>query len=113
MAKQSPVLVIGEALVDVVHSAGDVSEHVGGGFGRGSANNNPPSGVTVYYNLPRAGQRVDLEFLDAQGKVIRSFTSEQDSTAAADSLRQDQQRLARVDSLVGGALSPRLKNPRF
>jgi len=30
MAKQSPVLVLGEALVDVVHQGGQVTEHVGG-----------------------------------------------------------------------------------
>lgn len=30
MAKQSPVLVLGEALVDVVHQGGTVTEHVGG-----------------------------------------------------------------------------------
>ena len=30
MAKQSPVLVLGEALVDVVHANGEINEHVGG-----------------------------------------------------------------------------------
>jgi photosystem II stability/assembly factor-like uncharacterized protein len=32
-------------------------------------------GVSVYYSLPRAGQRVKLEFLDAQGQVIRTYAS--------------------------------------
>jgi len=31
-------------------------------------------GVTVYYTLPRQAQRVTLEFLDARGAVVRSFT---------------------------------------
>jgi hypothetical protein len=31
-------------------------------------------GVTVYYALPRPAQRVTLEFLDARGAVIRSFS---------------------------------------
>jgi hypothetical protein len=31
--------------------------------------------VSVYYSLPRAGQRVKLEFLDAQGQVIRTYAS--------------------------------------
>lgn len=31
-------------------------------------------GVTVYYSLPRQAQRVTLEFLDRQGRVIRSFS---------------------------------------
>ncbi len=44
---------------------------------------NPPSGVQVYYTLQKPGQDVTLEFLDATGKVIRSFTSRQDSATAA------------------------------
>jgi photosystem II stability/assembly factor-like uncharacterized protein len=31
-------------------------------------------GVTVYYALPRQAQRVTLEFLDARGAVVRSFS---------------------------------------
>ena len=31
-------------------------------------------GATVYYTLPRQAQRVTLEFLDARGSVIRSFS---------------------------------------
>jgi hypothetical protein len=40
-----------------------------------------------------------MDFLDQQGKVIRSFTSEQDPTIAADSVRADSIRTARNDSL--------------
>jgi hypothetical protein len=75
----------------------------GGGGGRGGAQ--APSGVLVYYNLQRANQRVDLEFLDAAGKVIRTFTSEQDSLTAADSVAQERQRGQRADSLVATGLS--------
>jgi hypothetical protein len=54
---------------------------------------NPPSGAVVWYNLDRAGREVTLDFTDARGNVIRSFTSKQDSATAADSARR-----ARADS---------------
>lgn len=60
-----------------------------------------PSGAVVQYWLRERGQRVQLEFLDAGGAVIRSFTSDQDPQVAADSLR----RAAAIDSLVRGGLS--------
>ena len=76
----------------------------GGGFGgRGGAQ--APSGVSVYYNLARANQTVRMEFLDAAGKVIQTFTSAQDSAAAADSLRGEQRRTQRVDSLVAAGVA--------
>jgi hypothetical protein len=76
----------------------------GGGFGgRGGAQ--APSGVSVYYNLARANQTVRMEFLDAAGKVIQTFTSAQDSVAAADSLRGEQRRTQRVDSLVAAGVA--------
>ncbi|HEU4884399.1 MAG TPA: hypothetical protein VFT45_19235, partial [Longimicrobium sp.] len=34
------------------------------------------NGVTVYYQLPAAARRVTVEFLDAQGNLIRSFASD-------------------------------------
>ena len=40
-----------------------------------------------------------MDFLDPQGKVIRSFTSGQDPTVAADSVRGDSIRTARNDSI--------------
>jgi hypothetical protein len=40
-----------------------------------------------------------MDFLDAQGKVIRSFTSQQDAIVAADSVRGDSVRTARNDSI--------------
>jgi photosystem II stability/assembly factor-like uncharacterized protein len=76
----------------------------GGGFGRGGGNS-APSGVTLYYHLTQPNQRVRMEFLDAAGKVIQSFTSDQDSATMADSLRGVQRRTQRIDSLVGAGIS--------
>ena len=69
----------------------------GGGFGGGAPNQpvtpenaplrptgqNPPSGVVVQYWLASGNEDVALDFLDATGKVIRTYTSKQDSAAAA------------------------------
>ena len=82
----------------------------GGGGGAGGGGNtgaagghpvgaNPPSGGLVYYWLDKPRQVVTLDFLDAEGKSIRSFTSRQDATVAADSVRSDSVKNARVDSL--------------
>ena len=81
----------------------------GGGFGGASSPNgpppvhprgaNPPSGAVVWYSLDRAGHDVVLEFMDAHGTVIRSFTSKQDSAAASDSTRVADRRRALLDSL--------------
>ncbi|MHB1096058.1 MAG: WD40/YVTN/BNR-like repeat-containing protein [Gemmatimonadaceae bacterium] len=56
----------------------------GGGFqipgaGYGGAipsGQNPPSGAVVYYHLKDANARVTLEFLDAKGNLIKSYTSD-------------------------------------
>jgi photosystem II stability/assembly factor-like uncharacterized protein len=53
--------------------------------------------VGVQYWLKKGGQKVTVAFLDAQGKLIRSFSSELDSVARADSLLRAQER-ARADS---------------
>jgi photosystem II stability/assembly factor-like uncharacterized protein len=66
---------------------------------------NPASGAVVYYWLKDANQEVKLDFLDAQGKVIRGFTSRQDSLAAADSVRKDSVQKAHGDSLTRLGLS--------
>ncbi len=52
-----------------------------GGEGRGedaprNLGENPPGGVVVYYSLAAAGQKVSLEFQDADGAAIESFTSD-------------------------------------
>jgi photosystem II stability/assembly factor-like uncharacterized protein len=72
----------------------------GGGGGTGAAGGhptgqNPAPGAIVYYWLKTPNQLVTMDFLDASGKVIRSFTSAQDPQAARDSLRN----AARADSL--------------
>lgn len=78
----------------------------GGGGGRGgSVGANPPSGALVYFSLKQPNQRVNLDFLDAKGDVIQSFTSDQDPEQAADSVRLDGLRAQRRDSLVRTGLS--------
>jgi photosystem II stability/assembly factor-like uncharacterized protein len=55
----------------------------GGGRGGGAAGANPYYGVTVDYWLAEAPKGpVTLQFLDAQGTVLRSFTSETPRTRA-------------------------------
>jgi photosystem II stability/assembly factor-like uncharacterized protein len=82
-----------------------------GGGGNGAAGGhpsgaNPPSGGVVYYWLAQPRQVVTLDFLDPQGKVIRSFTSQQDPGAAEDSVRADSIRTARNDSLRRAGVAP-------
>jgi len=83
----------------------------GGGGGTGAAGGqpsgqNPASGASVYYWLKDANQQVTLDFLDARGAVIRSFTSAQDSVIARDSVRSDSVRTARSDSLRRAGAKP-------
>jgi photosystem II stability/assembly factor-like uncharacterized protein len=66
---------------------------------------NPPSGAVVYYWLKTPHQVVTLDFLDPSGKLIRHFTSEQDSAQRADSLESASRRAARRDSLVKAGIS--------
>jgi photosystem II stability/assembly factor-like uncharacterized protein len=54
----------------------------GGGGAGGTTGANPPSGVQIYYTLKQPNQEVTLDFLDAAGKVIKSFSSKGDSSAA-------------------------------
>jgi hypothetical protein len=84
----------------------------GGGFGGGGGGNagiptgaNPPSGATIYYHVDKPNQLVTLDFLDAQGALIRSFTSNPDSATLSDSLRGDERRKARSDSLTRAGFS--------
>ena len=42
---------------------------------------NPPTGVTVQFWLKTGGETVGLDFLDATGKMIRSYSSKADSAA--------------------------------
>jgi photosystem II stability/assembly factor-like uncharacterized protein len=93
----------------------------GGGGGRGGAGpaqgltpenapaqptgENPPGGITVQYWLKTANPEVTLDFLDATGKLIRTYTSRQDSATAADSVRREGARRSRMDSLRARGLS--------
>jgi photosystem II stability/assembly factor-like uncharacterized protein len=84
----------------------------GGGFpgGGGDASGhpsgkNPPDGAIVYYHLKDANQEIGLDFLDAGGKVIRSFSSRQDSATAADSVAKAAKAKTREDSLLAAGLS--------
>ncbi|HEV8612207.1 MAG TPA: glycosyl hydrolase, partial [Gemmatimonadales bacterium] len=75
----------------------------GGGAGAGvAAGGLAPltgwDGAVINYWLKKPGQKVTLEFLDAKGQLMRRFSSEQDSTARADSLRLSGERASR-DSL--------------
>ncbi len=40
---------------------------------------NPPNGVIVTYTLPQAAETVTLQFLDSQGEIIQSFSSQAES----------------------------------
>ncbi|MFL5639063.1 MAG: hypothetical protein ACJ78M_06805, partial [Gemmatimonadaceae bacterium] len=82
-----------------------------GGGGTGAAGGhptgaNPPSGGVIYYYLAQPRQLVTVDFLDKQGKVIRTFTSQQDPTVARDSVRADSIRTARNDSLRRAGVAP-------
>jgi photosystem II stability/assembly factor-like uncharacterized protein len=82
-----------------------------GGGGAGSAGGhpsgaNPPAGSVIYYWLAQPRQVVTMDFLDGQGRVIRSLTSAQDPAVAADSVRGDSIRTARNDSLRRAGVAP-------
>ena len=74
-----------------------MQEAMGGG---GAIGSNPPGGARFQYWLKDANQTVRFEFLDAAGKVITGFTSDQDPESAADSVRLDGIKAAAIDSLV-------------
>ena len=74
----------------------------GGGNAAKPVGQNPASGAVVSYWLKSPNQEVTLAFLDASGKVIRSFTSKQDSAVAADSVKKVQ---TRRDSLTKAGVS--------
>jgi len=80
----------------------------GGGGGGGAAAAGPPvrpvavspaGGPVVFYWLKRPNRTVTLEFLDASGALIRSFTSRQDSVTAADSVSRAKRQRSTIDSL--------------
>ncbi|MEO6445493.1 MAG: glycosyl hydrolase, partial [Gemmatimonadaceae bacterium] len=79
-----------------------------GGFGGGGSSGvgaNPRSGAVLYYNLSTPNQTVKLDFMDAKGEVIQSFTSDMDPDAAADSVRKETIKAGRIDSLVRAGMA--------
>ena len=86
----------------------------GGGFGGGGTDahpvgKNPPSGAMVYYWLKDQNQDVTLDILDARGRLVRSFSSRQDSITAADSLKVDALKRQRTDSLKAAGVTDSTK----
>ncbi|HYN82441.1 MAG TPA: glycosyl hydrolase [Gemmatimonadaceae bacterium] len=82
-----------------VYRAGFSGGGTTGAAGGHPTGQNPPAGAQVYYLLKSPRQVVTMDFLDSKGAVTRSFTSNQDATVAADSVRADSVRAARADSL--------------
>ena len=85
----------------------------GGGGGAAAAPAGPPvrpiaaspsGGPVVTYWLKNANREVVLEFLDAKGQLIKSFTSKQDSTVAADSVARVARQRTRIDSLKAAGI---------
>ena len=86
----------------------------GGGAGAGAAAGppvrpiaaSPAGGPVMQYWLKRPNREVVLEFMDARGRLIRSFTSKQDSTVAADSVKREARIRTHIDSLRGTGIAP-------
>jgi len=70
---------------------------------------NPPAGAVIYYWLKDKDRRVTLDILDVRGRLIRSFSSRQDSITAADSLKVDALKKSRTDSLKQAGITDSTK----
>ena len=70
---------------------------------------NPPSGAMIYYWLKDKDRNVTLDILDARGRLIRSFSSKQDSITRADSLKVDALKKTRTDSLKQAGITDSTK----
>src|SRR2546430_17226951 len=69
----------------------------------------PPAGAMIYYWIKDKDRRVTLDILGGRGRVIRSFSSRQDSITAADSLKVDVLKKSRTDSLKQAAITDSAK----
>lgn len=70
----------------------------GGGFGSGEAGENPPWGTTIFYYLREKPQKpVYLDFLDANGNLICSFSSQPPASEEKD---EKEKRLFRASPVV-------------
>ncbi len=82
----------------------------GGGGGDALARpkgKNPPNGAVIYYTLADANQEVTMEFLDAQGHLVRRLSSRLDSAGRADSIQHaDSIHRVRRDSLARAGFAP-------
>src|SRR5207245_8473923 len=67
------------------------------------------SDLMIYYWLKDKDRRVTLDILDARGRLIRSFSSRQDSITAADSLKVDVLKKSRTDSLKQAGITDSTK----
>lgn len=74
---------------------------------------NAASGAGIYYWLKDKQQRVSLEIVDALGKTVNRFASDQDSLVKADSLKLESKKQVRNDSLKAAGVtdSARLAAP--
>ena len=79
-----------------------MAEMMGGGSSLGQ---NPPGGARFQYWLKDPNQTVRFEFLDAAGKVITGFTSDQDPDTQADSIRMDGLKATMIDSLTKAGMT--------
>ncbi len=59
---------------------------------------NPPDGALIYYSIASAHQLVTVDILDARHRLIRTFSSVQDSISRADSVHDDSVHHAELDS---------------
>jgi len=104
----TPAVVASQAHLFAPAPAYRANFYGGGGDGAAGGNPtgaNPPSGAVIRYWLKSPRQLVTLDFLDAQGHVIRHFTSAQDSAQAADSVASARKETSRRDSLMKAGVS--------
>jgi photosystem II stability/assembly factor-like uncharacterized protein len=70
---------------------------------------NPANGAYIYYWLQGKNQDVTLEILDPKGALVNRFTSRPDSQMVADSLRREEKKRARNDSLRAAGVTDTTK----
>jgi photosystem II stability/assembly factor-like uncharacterized protein len=66
---------------------------------------NPQSGLLIEYRLAANAREVAIEILDSTGTLVRRWSSLQDSTQRADSVRRAGRMQAAIDSLVKTGLA--------
>ena len=104
LERLTPEIVTEDAHLFPVRDAYRVDWGSGNTGGAHPVGANPASGAIVYYWLKQPHQVVTLTVFDSAGRVIRRFTSDQDSLTAADSARLAPIIDARRDSLLKAGL---------